>query len=558
MTLWYVEVPLRRANSSQERIVKVATSETQRSRFGSKSIERALVFLMGLPNLAWILLDQGRWVSDSSFYGLGATNLNHTLLQDTSNWWTEMLAISPKPPILPWVGQFLVSLGRLIGSIDIGLLLIIFLAHFGGLLFLHGALMKVFHRQSLALLGCLIVASTPIFILFSSQFYIQPVQLFAVSWFLWIMVSSRTWDSVMTLLHLASASAIAVLATMSSPAYCIVPGLIALWNAWKNRTVRIRFRGAHLGIAALAAVTVVLSVAWYLRNFEEAAAYGRFGYSFAYAGEVRDVFLIKLSEWGRLLLFGFVVSTGVLLLFAWALATHLRRETRRWSGEVAVMLCLGVQILLILITLASSAHQTFRYLLPLGPYFAMVGIWSLSAINRNWLRRAMLVALLLQLVATNALMHLWGGGHLAKQRRRYLAAVDAVGQATAGETPDSIWSAIGELGVYNFDLAYHASKSADYDPDNNPSYHAIELTLTESEADRDVEALWKRIEAARRVYVVLLREPPPPLDVDRSGELWRKVREDSRVISSRVRRSAQFEKLETPASWEVEIYRDVR
>jgi hypothetical protein len=522
----------------------------------SRWVEGGLLFLMVLPNLVWILLDRGRWVSDSSFYGLGATSLNHTLLQDTANWWSEMLAISPKPPILPWVGQFLVSFGRLIGSIDIGLLLLIFAAHLGGLLFLHGALMKAFHRQSLALFGCLVVASTPMYILLSSQFYIQPVQFLAVAWFLWILASSRSWDSLMTFLHLASASAIAILATMSSPAYCIVPGLLSLWNAWQNRSVRIRIRAAHLGIGLLAAVTVTLSAAWYLKNFEEAAAYGRFGYSFAYAGEVKDLFLLKLSEWGRLLLFGYVLSTLVLFLFPWALSSHLRN--RRWSGEATAMLCLGVQIVLILLTLASSAHQTFRYLLPLGPYLAVVGSWSLSQIDKKWLWKTMVAALLLQLLVTNALMHLWGDGHLAKQRRRYLAALDAVSQATAGNRGDSVWLATGELGLYDFDLSYHLSKSAGYDPRNPPSYRSIELTLTESEAARDVEALWKRIDGARGLYIVLLREPTAPLKADRTGELWRGVREDTRDISSRVRKSANFEKLPTPASSEVEIYRDVR
>jgi hypothetical protein len=97
---------------------------------------------MVLPNLVWILLDRGKWVSDTSLYALNATSLHHTLLHDTPAWWGEMLAISPKPPVLPWVGQFFVAVGRLIGNIDIGLLLVIFAAHYGGLWLLYKTLMN--------------------------------------------------------------------------------------------------------------------------------------------------------------------------------------------------------------------------------------------------------------------------------------------------------------------------------------------------------------------------------------------------------------------------------
>ena len=211
-----------------------------------------LLFLMVSPNLVWILLDRGKWISDTSLYALHATRLHHVLLHDTANWWSEMLAVSPKPPILPWVGQFFVALGRLIGNIDIGLLLIIFAAQYAALCFLHRTLIAAVHQRSLALLGCLAVASTPMFIRLSTQFYVQTVQLLAVCWFLYIMVSSRSRDSLLTVLHLAAASSLAMLAIISAPIYCFVPALIALGHAWSNRRVGIRVRAAHLGMFLVA------------------------------------------------------------------------------------------------------------------------------------------------------------------------------------------------------------------------------------------------------------------------------------------------------------------
>jgi hypothetical protein len=110
--------------------------------------------------------------------------------------------------------------------------------------------------------------------------------------------------------------------------------------------------------------------------------------------------------------------------------------------------------------------------------------------------------------------------------------------------------------VFNFDLAYHASKSPDYYHGNAPNYYSIEISLTSNEIDGDVEALWRRIEAARGVNIVLLRQPPPLEERD-PDDVWQKVIRDTRDISSRVRASAGFERMATPDSWDVEIYRDV-
>ena len=167
----------------------------------------------------------------------------------------------------------------------------------------------------------------------------------------------------------------------------------------------------------------------------------------------------------------------------------------------------------------------------------------------------MFVVLGLQLVVTNALTYLWGGGYLARERQRYVTALEAITQATADDPRETVWLGIGELGVFNFDLAYHASKSPGYYQGRPPSYYSIETRLAEIHGD--VEVLWKQIEATREVDIVLLREPPPPLDRRNPDDNWQKVIEGTREISSRVRRSANFERMETPDSWEVEIYRDV-
>jgi hypothetical protein len=369
------------------------------------------------------------------------------------------------------------------------------------------------------------------------------------------MVSSREWHTLFTFLQLTAASAFAMLATLSSPAYCAVPGSVALARALKNRGIRTPVRKAHGVIGLVAAAAAALAAAWYLKNFEAAVEYGQSGYSFAYAAEVKDLFPLKLAEWTRLMVLGFLASAAIALLFPCAWVVERRDAGRRSGREATTMALLLMQVLAVLLVLASSAHQTLRYLLPLAPYFAMVGTWSLSRIGRNGLRRAAFLVLGLQLAVIHVLMYLWGGGYFARERQRYVAVLEAVTQATSDDAPETLWLGLGEAGVFNFDLEYHRAKSFDDYPGQASNCYSIEARLAEMEGD--VEALWKEMEASRGVNIVLLRRPLPPLDRSNPYDNSQRLTQGTRDISSRVRGSPRFERMETPASWEVEVYRDV-
>ncbi len=222
-----------------------------------------------------------------------------------------------------------------------------------------------------------------------------------------------------------------------------------------------------------------------------------------------------------------------------------------------MMLLLGVQVALVLLVFASSAHQTFRYLLPLVPYFAVSVSWSLSQINKTWLRSSVVVALGLQLVLASVGRYVSDDQLLARNRQRYVAAHDAITRATADDPPDAVWLGIGRLGVYAFDAAYHASKSEDYYHGTSPEYHSIELSLASTEIDGDIEALWIRIEASHGTDIVLMRDPPPPPNERNPHDLWQQVVQGTGEISNRVRKSPKFKRMATPDSWELEIYRYV-
>ena len=148
-------------------------------------VDYFLLFLTVLPNLIWVLLDRSIWPSDTSLYGLHSMRLYLAWGHDALHWWEEMFSLIAKPPLLPWIGQFFVPLGKGLGNIDSGLLLINIICHYIALLLVFEVLVEYFEKKIYAYAGCLAVASAPTFIMVPRQFYVQPLQLAIVAWFVY-------------------------------------------------------------------------------------------------------------------------------------------------------------------------------------------------------------------------------------------------------------------------------------------------------------------------------------------------------------------------------------
>jgi hypothetical protein len=58
----------------------VANGPEGRASFGQRAwIDHLLIALLVLPNLVWVLLNRGLWVSDAALYGLQALRLHHAM-----------------------------------------------------------------------------------------------------------------------------------------------------------------------------------------------------------------------------------------------------------------------------------------------------------------------------------------------------------------------------------------------------------------------------------------------------------------------------------------------
>jgi hypothetical protein len=102
----------------------------------------------------------------------------------------------------------------------------------------------------------------------SHQYFTEPLQLLAVAGFVLIMCAAPRWPAAFTLVALGAAGGLALLAKVSSPAYCLGPALVASWHAWRRRRLSPgEWRRPRTVAAALvAAVLVACAAGWYRRN----------------------------------------------------------------------------------------------------------------------------------------------------------------------------------------------------------------------------------------------------------------------------------------------------
>jgi hypothetical protein len=119
-----------------------------------------------------------------------------------------------------------------------------------------------------------------------------------------------------------------------------------------------------------------------------------------------------------------------------------------------------------------------------------------------------------------------------------------------------VWLGTGKLGVYSLDVDYHASKRAGYFTEQRPFYNSIEFALTSADNDGDVDKTWREILSSDQPLVVLVRDAPRS-EEDSLVTGWNDVLNATMEISDRVRSSTGFERLSTPDTWAIEVYRGV-
>ncbi len=384
-----------------------------------------------LPHLVWIAEDQSVWPWDPAWYAEVTAELWYTLLHDPLRWPRLMLqAFGSKAPGIAWFGQLFVPLGLVVGSIEAGLLLSVVAVQAGTLFLSYGIARELSGGDRLVgIAACGFMASAPLFAALSNQYLVEPLQLFAVTYFFRVAVMAPRWDRPTIATHLLLGAALAMAAKASSPLYCVFPGMIGL-RCFRRapRPVSLRACSAAAwrrpGLVA-AVVLLALVIAWYVKNFrgifdfvrqsssgEVALAYGR-----------EDVFFNKALFWLSAAQANFFVPqvmVGFLLLNVAILLWRFccKPPNHRLQNGAAIVLSAALaQVMAVLIVFSLNINEEQRYLLPLlpsvmilcmGPLFwAPQRRFAVAAIILAAVQFSLVQAQLLSLIPENPAVSHW-------------------------------------------------------------------------------------------------------------------------------------------------------
>jgi hypothetical protein len=523
----------------------------------------AVPLVLIIPSLIWVVLDKAVWEWDPADYGKNAIELSDTLIHFPSRWVWQMLATpSEAAPGILWFGQFFVPLGRVVGSIDAGLLLSIWVVQGVSLLLIHRCLLQLSDRnQVVAFLGCAVIASAPLFVGISQQFYVEPLQLLAVAWFVLILSAATRWSPAMTLGQLLAAVPLALLAKVTSPMYCLVPGLVALWCVGKGwRSIGDRHEWSRLSVVATIAVAIPLNVAtalWYWNNI----TYVMHHVAVAFSGPVsalfgqRDSFLTTLTFWLQIVQHVFfmqpVALTGA-VLFGLGVLSYCWGQPRGPRHFTTCCVCSTVQILVTLCAFSLSDSRDVRFLLPLLPYVSVTMAWSVAQLNVPLVTAVATFMVLAQLTIVHAQSLGLMSSHLETAYVRELnrdpergLVVDSIVERTCSDdraagSRGTYWNIIGESRAWlNVNtLRYTAAKRRVLNKGGSCSYSGVGGYFVV-----DDEAEWERIlSLAPHYYIATEPDVYPPL----SDKISQAINGVNVPLRKRVETSGLFERQAGP------------
>lgn len=388
------------------------------------------------PSFVWLALDRSVWPWDQAWFAAHSLSLYQTLRHEPLAWFSALAATTPiKPPMVAWIGQFFVPAGWALGSIDAGLRLSIWACHLAALILVLRSLLDLSGgRTGAATAGVLVMGAAPLFMVLSTQYLAEAAQTLAVAWFVFVMSRAPRWSRSMLAAQLVAATSFAMLAKSTSPVYCALPGLVALFHMvarapMPSESRRDRRSRAWLWWALALALATAASV-WHAHNFgavlmhTKAAAFGPVAELYGKRAGFMDSFGYWCKAAARVFFLQPVaVLAGTLVVLGAAKRLSGRPVTSlRYLDTCAGAALLQVGVALSTFTLASNRDP--RYLAPLLPLVAVILSWPITQAG-TWAAAVATLALTTQLALVHAqFFGIW------LQRPSVLQAVPGVGPAS--------------------------------------------------------------------------------------------------------------------------------
>jgi len=381
-----------------------------------KSYFLLIMFLLAAPTIVWVLLDAQPFPGDPAVHARDAVRLYATLLQNPSAWPDTMLdAIFFKGPGLAWFGQFFVSIGTLFGSVDDALLFFTVICLSVGLGMQYLAIIELTQGdRAIALIGTLVIASAPIYGLYSHGYWMEPFQVLFTTWFCLILSSIPKWGYPYAIAQLMLASVMAALFRATTPIYIALLGAGAFAFIIQTRSMKSGKGWSEPKVwitLTMAGVLLMPTCAWYYRNWRRILVHSRFsawGNAAATWGKTAT-FLESLRYWLTEIrltvflpwVFVFIsVLIGVGLFRVLSARKIIQKDWNHFDHVVGIAF---LQIIVSLSLFSMSANRLIRFLLPLVPLIGLLVAWIVFQIKNRWITSLAIVIFLAQFIFIHAL-----------------------------------------------------------------------------------------------------------------------------------------------------------
>jgi glycosyltransferase involved in cell wall biosynthesis len=367
------------------------------------------IFLLIVPSIVWVVADNSVWPWDTAWYGEISVDLYYKLTHSLSDWWQLMThAFGTKAPGIAWLGQFFVPFAKITGSIDRALMIPIMLAQFFSLLLIYKIVLSLTKKQIIAIAGTLIMASAPLFIGMGHQYFVESLQLLAITSLMLVLVEIKKMNRYQIILSLMFILPFAMIVKISSPLYVIFSvGLILLYlfKLPAKITIRAYFgEKRHVVYFALAIVFICSVVVWYVINWNSINQFMRL-VSTGTASELygtRAPFFQKMNLWLSFFqksLFVPVVMYFIYFILGVYFFQYIFLKKHKLL-ELPLLVSIS-SIALVLVFLSLQINEETRYLLPLLLYVVILICWLLYKINSIWLNIAATIVFIFQFIFIN-------------------------------------------------------------------------------------------------------------------------------------------------------------
>jgi hypothetical protein len=352
------------------------------------------------PIFIYILLDKNQFWGDACTYGALSIRLWLTLLNNPHEWFLKVFTAHPyRPPLVYAWGEFFVPVGHALGSIGTGLRLSILAASIASLFLTWRILKRLFENTTISFIGCLIMASAPLFISQSRLFRLEIPQLFITLCFINLMLTASDQDKISVWSKMAILGCLGLLIKISTPIFLIIPIFILLQKLFKKDSIpfeTISYKHLLLGITAL--FLSIYTFAWYVTHLKREMVYFHKSYLL---NDLPLSFMERISYWLSSIqdcFFFLPALIAIIIILQWSLKK--RENLIKYSPLILYVSFL--QILLFFVIQGTSTVGVHRFILPLLPYFILICSFAIAVCNNKIINALIICAFLFQFIFLHA------------------------------------------------------------------------------------------------------------------------------------------------------------